>query len=137
MSKNEHTIKKYMTCQPHAIESNETVQSAEALMGKLDIRHLPVMEKDQIIGIVSDRDIKMALSLVDANPRLLLIKDICHEHPYIVEPDTPLSNVVRHMAEKRYGCAIIQQNQKLVGIFTTVDACRALAEELELRFHKK
>ncbi len=135
MSKAEPTIQKFMTCQPNAVESNVTVLNVQKMMSNLGIRHLPVMEDGEVIGIVSDRDIKMALSLVEANPSLLLVKDICHEHPYVVDPDALLSHVVRHMAEKRYGCAMIMQNKKLVGIFTTVDACHALAVVLETRFH--
>lgn len=135
MSKAEPLIQKFMTCQPHAIEAGETVQSASKMMSDLKIRHLPVMEKGKVSGIISDRDIKMALSFVDANPRLLLVKDISHENPYIVDPNAHLSDVVRQMADKYYGSAIVVQNGKLVGIFTTVDACRALAALLEVRYH--
>lgn len=136
MSKAEPMIQKFMTCQPHAVEAGEAVENAQKLMKDLDIRHLPVMERGEVVGIVSDRDIRMALSLSESNPRLLLVKDICHEHPYVVEPDAHLSSVVKEMAEKRYGSAIVVQNKKLVGIFTTVDACRALAQVLETRFHQ-
>ncbi len=135
MSKAEPMIQKFMTCQPHAIESGETVESAEKMMRDLKIRHLPVMEKGEVKGIISDRDIKTALSLVDTNPKLLLVKDISHEKPYVVSPEAHLSDVVREMADKSYGSAIIVQNHKLVGIFTTVDACRALAALLEVRYH--
>ncbi len=136
MSKAEPMIQKFMTCQPNAVESQETVENAQKMMRELGIRHLPVVEREQVVGIISDRDVKMALSLVEASPKLLLVKDICHEHPYVVEPDTHLSSVVKEMAEKRYGCAIVVQNKKLVGIFTTVDACRALGQLLETRFHQ-
>jgi acetoin utilization protein AcuB len=40
------------------------------------------------------------------------------------------------MAEHKYGCAVVMQNDKLVGIFTTVDACRAFAEMLNGRLTK-
>lgn len=135
MSKAEPVIQKFMTFQPHAVESSETVENASKLMRDLKIRHLPVMETGRVKGIISDRDIKMAFALIDADPHLLLVKDICHDDPYVVDPDTKLSLVVRTMADKGYGSAIIVQNEKLVGIFTTVDACRALAAVLEVRYH--
>jgi acetoin utilization protein AcuB len=106
-------------------------------MSNLNIRHLPVMRSGELLGIISDRDIKMALSLLSDTAQSLLVKDICHEHPYQVSPDTPLDEVAMEMAENRYGCAIIVQNKKVVGIFTTVDACRALASVLETRTHSK
>ena len=56
--------------------------------------------------------------------------------PYTVAPETPLDEVVLKMAEHKYGCAVIAQNEKVVGIFTTVDACRAFAEMLHGRLAK-
>ncbi|MFX8848650.1 CBS domain-containing protein, partial [Acinetobacter baumannii] len=43
---------------------------------------------------------------------------------------TPVAEVARVMAEKRIGSAIVTKNNKLVGIFTVTDACRALAQIL-------
>lgn len=137
MSKTEPTIQKYMTYIPHSIESRETVQKAVSAMKEFNIRHLPVLENGQVIGVVSDRDIKLATSFSGATPELLKVKDICHDHPYQVDPDASLSEVVLEMAEKRYGSALVVQNKKLVGIFTMVDACRALAAVIAQRFHAK
>jgi acetoin utilization protein AcuB len=58
------------------------------------------------------------------------------EDLYAVPPDAPLDEVVDTMAEKRYGSAIIVQNNRVVGVFTTVDACRALSELLNTRLRK-
>jgi acetoin utilization protein AcuB len=40
------------------------------------------------------------------------------------------------MAEHKYGCVVVMQNEKVVGIFTTVDVCRAFAEMLHGRLAK-
>jgi acetoin utilization protein AcuB len=45
---------------------------------------------------------------------------------YAVAPTTPLAEVATAMAEHRYGCAIVTEGQHVVGIFTTVDALRAV-----------
>lgn len=135
MSKAEPTVQKYMTYQPHSVEGNVTIEKAQAIMVAERIRHLPVMENGKLVGIISDRDIKMAEGLVDVDPKLLLVKDICHDHLYEVSPDTKLHEVALEMVSKRIGSALVVQNGKLVGIFTTVDACQALAEILEQRFH--
>jgi len=135
MSKAEPTIQKYMTTTPFSIESKETLKTAADLMAKQQIRHLPVTDKGALIGLVSDRDIKFALGLAGIDPKSLPVIDICHEDPYKVDPDSPLSEVATVMAEKHYGSALVVQNGKLVGIFTTVDACRALNDILQMRFH--
>jgi acetoin utilization protein AcuB len=58
------------------------------------------------------------------------------EQPYTVSPEAPLDEVVETMAANKYGSAVIMQNQKVVGIFTTVDACEALCQLLRTRLAK-
>jgi len=54
----------------------------------------------------------------------------------VTTPETGLDEVVSTMAEHKYGAAVILQNGKVVGMFTTVDACRALSELLHSRLAK-
>ena len=126
MIKPDYTVKDFMTANPHFIGAGETVLAAKHKMEELNIRHLPVLEEGTVIGIVSDRDIKMAIGLIGAAPDAVQVRHIGHESPYCVDPDTPLGEVTEEMAKHRYGSAIVVQNGKLVGIFTTVDACRAI-----------
>ena len=64
------------------------------------------------------------------------VEEAMTEQPYTVEPETPLDQVARTMAEKKFGSAVVLQNHKVVGIFTTVDACQALSELLQTRLAK-
>jgi acetoin utilization protein AcuB len=50
-----------------------------------------------------------------------------------VRPDTPVDEVAREMADRRYGCAVVIEGGKVVGVFTTTDALRALSELLDRR----
>ncbi len=135
MSKAEPTVQKIMTHIPESIEVSASVKDAQEKMTKMQIRHLPVMQNGKVFGILTDRDIKLAMGLIQAEPELLKVKDICHEQPYAVEPDMPIGQVAATMAEEKYGSALVVQHGKLVGIVTTVDICRALAWVLETRFH--
>lgn len=134
MSKEIPPIQKYMTCNPHFITAEKTIIEAQDLMKKYSIRHLPVLHEGNIVGIISDRDLKLAMSLIQADS-LVKVGYISHEHVYQVEPDSPIDRVAQVMAEKHYGCAVVVQNNKLVGIFTTVDACRALSDISRQKFH--
>ena len=58
------------------------------------------------------------------------------ESVYSVPPDAPLDEVVSEMGGRKYGSAIVMQNEKVVGIFTTVDVCRAFADLLHSRLAK-
>ena len=57
-----------MTTDPDTIEPGETTQHAATLMMHGGFRHLPVMEGDAVVGILSIRDL-MALALADSAPR--------------------------------------------------------------------
>jgi acetoin utilization protein AcuB len=89
------------------------------------------MSSGKIIGVLSDRDIRTARAMPGADLDKTLVRYFCHENPYVVEPDDSLHDVAGEMALRHYGCAIIARNGKLVGIFTTVDACRTIAILLE------
>mgnify|MGYP003493812183 CR=1 FL=1 len=71
--------------------------------------------------------------LKDVDPKKVLVDDAMSGVPYTVSPDSLISDVAAEMAEKRYGSAIVVQNHKVVGVFTSVDACRVLAELFNTR----
>ncbi len=126
-------VQKYMTFVPKSIGYDQTLSQANEFMKKLHIRHLPVLKGGEIVGILSDRDIKFISSFKDIDPNKLTVEDAYTSNPYITRPDAPLNEVAAHMAEKKYGCALVVDNGRLVGIFTEVDAYKALSDLLETR----
>lgn len=136
MSKPIPTIQKYMSTAPHTIGQDQPMALAHRMMRQHHIRHLPVLHEARIVGIVSDRDLNLIETLRDVDPKVVTVEDAMTPHPYVVEPDVALDDVVSTMAEKKYGCAVVAQHQKVVGIFTTVDACRAFADLLQTRLAK-
>lgn len=135
MSKSEPSIQKYMTVLPNSIQAKETMKAALDLMAEHQIRHLPVMDGEEVVGILSDRDLKMASSIQAVDPQKTLVADLYHKDPYKVDSDALLSEVAETMAQEHYGSALVISNNKLVGIFTTVDACRALHDIILQRHH--
>jgi acetoin utilization protein AcuB len=136
MSKPIPSIQKYMTTQPHSIGEDQTMATAHRMMREHHFRHLPVLKGGKIVGVLSDRDLRLVETLRDVDPNQVRVEDAMTAKPYSVSPDAPLDEVVATMAEHKYGCAVVMQNDKLVGIFTTVDACRAFAEMLNGRLTK-
>ncbi len=136
MTKPIPTIQKYMTMTPHTIGSDQTIANAASIMAEHRVRHLPVLRGGRLLGVLSDRDIKLIETFKDVEATKLTVEEAMTEQPYTVSPEAPLDEVVRTMAEKKYGSAVVVQNQKVVGIFTTVDACQALADLLETRLAK-
>jgi acetoin utilization protein AcuB len=133
MSKPVPPITKYMTTSPHTIGAEQTIAAAAQLMATHRIRHLPVLHGGTVVGMLSQRDVSMIESLKDVDPKVVKVEDAMSGSPYLTDAATPVTEVASNMAEHKYGSAIIMQNNKVVGVFTTVDACRVLAEVFETR----
>ena len=121
-----------MTPFPYSIDVDAPLKDAHKLMHDHNFRHLPVTRGDAIVGVLTDRDIKLVLGpdFDYPNESELTVRDAYVERPCVVNASTPVATVARTMAENHIGSAIVTKNDKLVGIFTVTDACRALAEVL-------
>lgn len=124
------TIRSYMTPSPHTIGKDQTLERASVVMRTHDIRHLPVLEGGKLLGILSNRDVYLIETLQDVDPAKVTVEEAMSAEPYAVAPDTPLADVVREMIAHKYGAAVVMQGREVVGIFTTIDALRALADRL-------
>ncbi|MBL7665803.1 MAG: CBS domain-containing protein [Bacteriovoracaceae bacterium] len=136
MSKAIPKIMKYMTTTPLSVQKTTSLLEAAELMQKKHIRHLPVLYGKQIEGILSSTDISLIRTLSDVDITKLKVYDCFTPNPYIVSPEAPLNTVLSEMAEKKYGCTIVADNDNLVGIFTWIDALQATSELLETRLKK-
>jgi CBS domain-containing protein len=122
-----------MTPFPYSVDADAPLDDAVEFMRKHKIRHLPVTEKGALKSIVTDRDIKLVLGpdFAYTDARDAKVRDAMVEDCYTVDVATPLAAVVRHMADHRVGSALVTRRGKLAGLFTSTDACRALADYLE------
>jgi acetoin utilization protein AcuB len=136
MSKSIPMIQRYMTTTPHSIGADQTLAHAHAVMREHKIRHLPVLVGGKLVGMVTDRDLRFIETLRDVDPAKVPVEDAMVTDVYSVSPETPVDEVVREMGLHKYGSAVVMQNQKVVGIFTTVDVCNAFAELLQTRLSK-
>jgi acetoin utilization protein AcuB len=125
-----------MTTFPYYIDIDASIRVAITMMADHDIRHLPVKSSDELVGVVTDRDIKQVSDPALGLPSKagLRVKDVSVRETYIVDLDERLDNVLLKMAEKHIGCAVVVRENRLVGIFTTVDACRVFGEHLRVLF---
>lgn len=125
----------FMTPFPYSIEVAAPLAEAHAFMRERHIRHLPVTRGGRLAGILTDRDIKLALGPDLGSPpeRELSVADVYQPECYVVDAGELLEDVAATMAERHLGSALVTRGGKLVGIFTTTDACRALARILSDR----
>lgn len=122
----------FMTPFPYSIDVDAPLAEAHAFLRERHIRHLPVTERGELAGVLTDRDIKLALGPDLGSPpeRELAVRDVFQPECYVVDAGTTLEEVAKTMAERHVGSALVTRGDRLVGIFTTTDACRALARLL-------
>lgn len=125
------TLEQVMTEFPHTIQAHESAERAHELLVEYGVRHLPVEADNRIIGVLSDRDVNLALSLRGGKPSDVSVFSLCSKPAYMVTKDEPITLVLRTMAEQRYGCVLVAEGGRLVGIATTSDLMRWMAEWLE------
>lgn len=126
-------ISKYMSTSPITVGQEQTLAHAHKILREHHIRHLPVLKGGHLIGIITDRDLNLVETLKDVDPEKVTVEDAMTPDPYTVSPEAALDEVVAEMAEKKYGSAVVIDNNKVVGVFTTVDAMSAFAELLHSR----
>jgi acetoin utilization protein AcuB len=115
-------IKDWMTPSPHSVGKDQPLAVAHQLMQKHELRHLPVLEQGRLIGILSQRDLYFLESIDGVNIETDPVADAMSQDVYSVGAEARVDAVVGAMAEHKYGCAVIVDRAKVVGIFTTTDA---------------
>ncbi len=125
-----------MTPFPYHIAAAATLAEAVSMMTEHNVRHLPVLEDSDIIGVLSERDIERAKTpghpLRDETE--LRVGDLCTRRPYFVDVADPLDRVLDVLVEKRIGSALVLKDGELAGVFTAADACELLARMLREQF---
>ena len=122
----EMTANMYVISNLSFLNGDETIMSAYQKMKKNQIKHLPVIDNGEAIGIVSDRDLQFITS--SGAPDRIKCRDIMTEDPMAVDTTAPIQDVAKMMVEKKINSVLINNNEgKVVGIFTSTDALKLIA----------
>jgi acetoin utilization protein AcuB len=123
-------VRSYMNPSPQTVNRAESLSVAERVMREHRIHHLPVLDGEQVTGLLSQRDALLAESLPGVNPLEVRVEEVMAEQVFTASPDAPLAEVVSEMMKRKIGSAVIVEEGRCVGVFTTTDALTALAELL-------
>jgi acetoin utilization protein AcuB len=114
-----------------SIALDAPIARAIELMQQHDIRHLPVLDGSQLVGVLSERDLTAIEALESTELTSLSVAEAMTPEPYAVPASAPLAEVAKKMSEQKYGCAVIVDARGgVIDIFTTSDALRLLADAL-------
>jgi acetoin utilization protein AcuB len=112
------------------ISPNRQVGQALKLMQKHEIRHLPVMEKDRMVGWITSRDLREILlaSMLEE----IKVGDVMVQAPLSVTPDTEVEEAARLIHEHKIGGMPVMEGDRLVGVITMQDLVAAFIAMLGL-----
>jgi acetoin utilization protein AcuB len=120
------TVEEFTTPSPVTVNYSADLDMALDLMQEHGIRHLPVVNRDKVVGIVSERDL---LTHVGKDwTRMLKVEDIMNTSVLAVGVNDNLGEVAYQLSSQKKGSAIVLDEDGLYGIFTTTDALNALVE---------
>ena len=86
-----------------------------------------MIDRGRLVGVLSQRDLYLLETLRGVDIATERVGEAMTADPFTTSPDAPLDEVAAHMAEHKYGCAVIVDEGAVAGVFTTVDALRALS----------
>lgn len=119
-------VEEIMKTDVHTLRSDQTVLDVLNLFEEKRIRHVPIVEEDKVVGIVTDRDLKDALpSRFTVSPKGVpfqkKIEEIMTKNPVTSHPLDFVEEVALLFYEQKIGCLPVISNNKLVGILTETD----------------
>lgn len=123
-------IRDIMTPDPVTISPNHSIGAALARMRRGGFRRLPVVEKEKLLGIITDRDLRLAMN----SPFIMRegwydsylmehieVRSCMTPDPITVDANEDILNAVRLMRTQKIGGVPVVENGNLVGIITETD----------------
>jgi acetoin utilization protein AcuB len=131
-------VRSRMTTHVITATPDTTLAAALGLARQHRIRHLPVVEDGRLVGVVTDRDLRLALPPVWATQHDELmtalnerfVGDVMTADVVTVPPATPMEEAARLLCAHRIGCLPVLEDGRLVGMLTETDVMRSFAELL-------
>ncbi len=136
--KNGMTVRDIMSKGPVTLKPDDVLYLADEVMGLGRIRHLPVVEGERVVGILSQRDLfhsalAVALGMKPKEKKETLkairIRDVMKQPVISVPPGTGVKEAARMMIEKKIGCLAVVEKESLVGLITETDILRYVVEQ--------
>ncbi len=123
------------------VDQNDTIDRVFFLIHYEKIRHLPVLEKGEVVGIVSDRDLYKALgpksqprSIVNQQKGTILyvtpkkVRHIMRRGVITINPEATINKAASILAKKKIGALPVVKGKKLLGIITATDLLMAFSK---------
>lgn len=133
-------VREWMSTDPVTVSVDDTVSEARRMLDTEGVRHLPVMDDTQLVGIISDRDVairqaalrqavrrhEVASLLDDERP----VEAVMSADVHTVDVDTPIAEAARTLVSRRINALPVMEDGQLAGIITSTDCLLATLDAL-------
>jgi acetoin utilization protein AcuB len=129
-------VKNWMSKAVITVDADDSMQNAIYVLQERNIKILPVMENEKVVGIITDRDLKKAspsdATTLDMHELLFLIskikvRNLMKTPVFTARPDDTVEEAAALLLEKKIsGLPVVDENNRLVGIITRSDIFRVL-----------
>jgi CBS domain-containing membrane protein len=129
----EGLVTEIMMGSPVTLKPEDTLDLANDVISLGRIRHIPVVDAGQLVGLLSERDLLGAAAsqifglkqkTKSALLKSVLIKDVMKKRVVTVSPETSIKDAAHLLADKKIGCVPVVSDGAIVGIVTTTDILR-------------
>ncbi len=126
----DYAVRDIMTSPVTSVSQTSRLLDAAVTMRAAGIRHLPIVDGERVVGVLSERDVQrftpsMLHRITEEEYNSIFentrVDRVMTREPQCVEPETPLREALTLLLEKRVGCLPVVENGRLVGILTHSD----------------
>ena len=121
------SVKDLMTSDLTTVAPETSVLEAAERMAREDIGPLPVVEKERLVGIVTDRDLVVRVLAEGRDPRSTTVREVASEDPVTVSVDDDLVTTLDLLAKHQVRRVPVVDGDRLVGIVAQADVAREVS----------
>jgi acetoin utilization protein AcuB len=125
------TVGECMTPNPVSVSAETSLVAAGERMREHGIRHLPILDRGALVGLISERDLALIAGIPGIDGDRVAVTEAMSPNPYVVPSSASLSEVVAVMHERKLGTAVVMDGGELRGVFSVIDALAVLRQMLE------
>lgn len=123
-------VREVMTDRPRAVTPDTTISEAARLMESEDVGALPVLDGEQLAGIVTDRDIVIRAVAGGKDPKGMPVREIASKEVATIGPDDSLSDALKLMASAQVRrIPVVDEGNRLVGMLSQADVALEAKEK--------
>jgi CBS domain-containing protein len=123
-------VREHMTDRPRCVTPETPVSEAAELMASEDVGSLPILDGDELVGVVTDRDIVVRAVAKKKNPQGMPVREVASSELVTVGPEQDLSEALKLMASHQVRrLPVVDEDNHLVGVLAQADVAAGAKEK--------